>query len=93
MQPDALGIAVDFAREALVLAVLLALPLLGAGLVIGLAVSVLQAATQVQETSLGFLPKLLAVAATLFMILPWMLGALTDYATGLFRALGERWLF
>ncbi|MBI4563648.1 MAG: flagellar biosynthetic protein FliQ [Planctomycetes bacterium] len=77
-------VVVDVAREALWMAVKLSLPVLAVVLVIGTIVSVLQAATQVQESSLSFVPKLLAAAAALFALVPWMLSALAEYARNLF---------
>ncbi len=54
-------------------------PLLVTALVVGLAVSVLQAATQINEMTLSFIPKLLAMVAALVEAGPWMLATLTDY--------------
>jgi flagellar biosynthetic protein FliQ len=50
------------------------------GLAVGLIVSILQAATQVQESSLSFLPKMLAIVLTLALLMPWMLSVLVEYA-------------
>jgi flagellar biosynthetic protein FliQ len=73
-------VVADLAREALWIAVKIALPVLAVGLAVGLIISVLQAATQVQESSLSFLPKLLAIVLTLALLLPWMLSVLVEYA-------------
>jgi flagellar biosynthetic protein FliQ len=70
---------VTFGRQALELMLIVSAPLLLVALVVGLAVSVLQAVTQINEATLSFLPKLLAVAATLVIAGPWMLTMLTDY--------------
>jgi flagellar biosynthetic protein FliQ len=81
----------DLAREALWIAVKISLPVLAVGLAVGLILSILQAATQVQEGSLTFLPKLLAIALTLALLMPWMLAVLAEYARRLitgFPALG-----
>jgi flagellar biosynthesis protein FliQ len=72
--------AADVTREALWIAIKIALPVLTVGLAVGLVVSIFQAATQVQETSLSFLPKMLAIVATLALLLPWMLSVLVEYA-------------
>lgn len=74
----------DIGRDALWLAVLLAGPLLGAALAVGLFIGVIQAATQIQEMTLSFIPKLLALVVTLFVIGPWMLRILTTFAQRLF---------
>lgn len=84
--------AVDIGRTALMLAIKLSLPLLVVGLVVGLFVSILQAATQIQEQTLSFVPKILAVVATLFIMLPWFLNELIDYTEDLFLHMGEYFL-
>jgi flagellar biosynthetic protein FliQ len=92
MPPDDMHVAVDLGREALLLSLKLSLPLLVVGLLVGVLVSIVQAATQVQEQTLTFLPKILAVAATLFAVLPWLLGELSDYTTALIRDMGRIFL-
>jgi flagellar biosynthetic protein FliQ len=76
-------LAVDLGREALLLASKLALPALAAAVVVGLVIAILQAATQVHEQTISFVPRLLAVVATLFVLLPWMLGTLVEYTRAL----------
>ena len=63
---------------------LVAAPPLGAALVTGLVISILQAATQINEMTLSFIPKLVAVFASLAIAGPWMLSLLTDYIRRLF---------
>ena len=87
MDHDSVQVAIDLSRDALFLAAKLSLPLLAVGLLAGLLVSVLQAATQIQEATLSFVPKALAMAAALFAMLPWLLGQLTEYTVGVFRSL------
>jgi flagellar biosynthetic protein FliQ len=67
--------------------VLVAAPLLIVALLVGLLVSILQTVTQVQEQTLSFLPKLVAVGVTFIIALPWMLQLLVQYTTGLLRGL------
>ena len=74
----------DIGREALWLAVLLAGPLLGAALAVGLFIGVIQAATQIQEMTLSFIPKLLALVIVLFVVGPWMLRTLVTFSERLF---------
>ena len=74
----------DIGREALWLAVLLAGPMLGAALAVGLFIGVIQAATQIQEMTLSFIPKLGAVAAVIFLAGPWMLGLIVTFTQRLF---------
>jgi flagellar biosynthetic protein FliQ len=70
---------VTVGRQALELMLIVAAPLLLAALLVGLVVSFFQAITQLNEQTLSFLPKLIAVAATLVVIGPWMITTLVDY--------------
>ena len=70
---------VAMGRQALEMLLMMVGPLLLVALVIGTLVSILQAVTQVQETTLTFLPKLVAVALALVILGPWMLTMLVDY--------------
>ena len=72
-------VAVDMTRRALIITLELSLPVLVVGMVVGFLVSLLQAVTQIQEQTLSFIPKILAVAATIFLLLPWMVAVLVDY--------------
>ncbi len=74
-------------QEAMRIALMLAAPLLLAALVSGLIISLLQAATQVNEQTLSFIPKILAVAATAVIAGPWMLNLILDYMRNLFTNL------
>jgi flagellar biosynthesis protein FliQ len=78
---------VDLARNAVMLALLVAGPMLVVALGVGLIVSVIQAVTQIQEQTLSFVPKLIAVGATFLIALPWILQILIKYTTELFRSL------
>ena len=71
------------AQRALEITMLLAAPLLIAALTIGLLVGVFQAATQINEMTLSFIPKLLAMAAVLAITGPWMLRQLVEYTRNL----------
>jgi len=77
----------DVGREALWLAVLLAGPILGAALVVGLLIGIFQAATQIQEMTLSFIPKLLAVIVTLFVAGSWMLQVVVSFTERLYLAI------
>ncbi|AET90441.1 MULTISPECIES: flagellar biosynthesis protein FliQ [Caballeronia] len=72
------------AHQAMYVALLLAAPLLLVALVVGLVVSLFQAATQINESTLSFIPKLIAVAVTLVIAGPWMLSTLLDYMRSVF---------
>ncbi len=73
--------------EAMKVALALAAPLLLSALISGLVVSLLQAATQINEMTLSFIPKILAVVATIIIAGPWMLNLLLDYMRTLFSNL------
>jgi flagellar biosynthetic protein FliQ len=77
-----LQLAVELGRGALWVAVKVCLPILLAGLGVGAVVSVLQAATQIQDQTLTYVPKMLAVAATVFLLMPWLLAVLMEYTRG-----------
>ncbi|MCU5773270.1 flagellar biosynthesis protein FliQ [Erwiniaceae bacterium BAC15a-03b] len=74
-------------QEAMKVALALAAPLLLAALISGLLISLLQAATQVNEQTLSFIPKILAVASTVVIAGPWMLSLVLDYMRTLFSNL------
>jgi flagellar biosynthesis protein FliQ len=67
------------ARQALELVLMASAPALLAALLVGLIIGLVQAVTQINEATLSFLPKLIAVALTLLLAGPWMLALLTDY--------------
>jgi flagellar biosynthetic protein FliQ len=75
------------AQRALEITIMLAAPLLIAALVIGLLVGVFQAATQINEMTLSFIPKLIGMAATLVIAGPWMLKVIVGYTRELFEAI------
>ena len=80
-------LVVDLARNAILLSLMLAGPMLVVALGVGLIVSVVQAVTQIQEQTLSFVPKLVGVAAAFLVALPWILQLLIKYTTELFRSL------
>ncbi|MFK8047087.1 MAG: flagellar biosynthesis protein FliQ [Halioglobus sp.] len=77
----------DVSREALHLTMLLAGPLLLSALAVGLLIGVFQAATQIQEMTLSFIPKLIALVFALLFAGPWMLRILVEYTHRLFMAI------
>jgi flagellar biosynthetic protein FliQ len=81
------SLIVDLARNAIMLSLLVAGPMLVVALLVGLTVSVVQAVTQIQEQTLAFLPKLVGVSAVFLLALPWMIQILVKYTTELFRSL------
>lgn len=79
--------AVDVAREAMMLALAVGAPVLATALIVAVVIGVLQAATQVQEHTLTFVPKLLAVLLAGTITGPWMLTRLVEYARRMFGTL------
>ena len=77
------------AQQALLVMVLVSAPLLLAALVVGLLVSIFQAATQINEATLSFIPKLLAIFATLVIAGPWILATLVDYMQRLYGSIPQ----
>ena len=82
-------VVLQVGREALYLIVELAGPLLLAALAVGLLIGVLQAATQIQEQTLSFIPKLLALVVALILMGPWLLTSWVMYTEELFYRIPE----
>jgi len=78
---------VTMGQQALTVMLLLAAPMLLTSLVVGLIVSVLQAATQINEMTLSFIPKLLGTIAALIVAGPWMITFFVDYVRRLFESI------
>jgi len=78
---------VSLATQAMTLALEIAGPILLAGLIIGLLVSIFQAVTSIQEQSLSFIPKVVGVAVLIVVLGPWMLDQLVNYAQQLYNSI------
>jgi flagellar biosynthetic protein FliQ len=76
---------VDLAREALMIIMLVSLPLLGVALVVGLAIGVFQAATSINEMTLTFVPKLVAVGFAMAVFGGWMINTMVDFTRMIFQ--------
>ena len=76
---------VSLGVETFKIALLLALPGLLTGMFLGLAVSIFQATTQINEMTLSFIPKILGVVIVIVLTMPWMLNSMTDFATNIFN--------
>jgi flagellar biosynthetic protein FliQ len=79
----------EVGRQAIFVLLLVSAPLLLAALVTGLLVSIFQAATSINEQTLSFIPKLVAMFVTLIIAGPWMLEILTDYVRRLFESIPQ----
>ncbi len=73
------------ARDTLKTTALLSAPILGASLIVGLIVSVIQAVTQINEQTLTFIPKLIVIGIVILIAGPWMMDVLSHYTIGLFE--------
>ena len=78
---------IDLAKTTLLTALLICAPALLVGMLVGLAVSFFQTVTSLQEQTLTIVPKMLAVLATLVLLMPWILGTLREYTAALFTNL------
>ncbi len=76
--------AIGFGRQAIELCLMMALPMLGVGLAVGVLVSVIQAATQIQEMTLTFIPKVVSMFIALLLALPWLMERMTTFTRDLF---------
>lgn len=79
--------AITLGREAIFIAFLVAAPALVLGMLVGLAISIFQAVTMIQEPTLTFIPKILVVAFALMFFGPFMLALLTDFTARVFNSL------
>jgi flagellar biosynthetic protein FliQ len=80
-------LAIQIGRDALYMVILVSAPMLGLGLIVGVLVSIFQAATQIQEQTLAFIPKILAVFGAILVFGPWMISLLVDYTREIFVSL------
>jgi flagellar biosynthetic protein FliQ len=83
------GSVIEIGRQALEVTLVLAAPLLITALVVGLIISIFQAATQINEATLQFVPKLVAMFAVLILFGPWMLQYVIDYIQRLFGSIPQ----
>ena len=81
-------LVIQMAQEALRMVLLISAPMLGLGLLVGLAVSVFQATTSIQEQTLAFIPKIVAVFLGMILFGSWMLNNMTEFMTRLWTDFG-----
>jgi len=81
--------AIDVAQHAFITALQIGGPLLACSLAVGMLVSVFQAVTQINEQTLSFVPKILAISAALAVLGPWMATTLIGYMVGIFNSLPQ----
>jgi flagellar biosynthesis protein FliQ len=78
---------VSLSTQAMSLALKISIPLLGVGLIVGVLISIIQAVTSIQEQTLSFIPKVLAMAVVLVVGGPWMLNQLLSYTAELWQSI------
>ncbi len=81
---------IQLGQEALIVVMIVCAPMLGLGLTVGLMVSVFQATTSIQEQTLAFIPKIIAVFVAILIFGPWMLSIMVEFCTGIFTNLPAR---
>lgn len=79
--------AIQIGRDALGMVLLVSAPMLGLGLIVGILVSIFQATTQIQEQTLAFIPKIIAIFVAILVFGPWMLSMLVGYTREIFISL------
>lgn len=75
---------IGFARQSIELTLMISLPMLGIGLIVGLTVSIFQAATQIQEMTLTFIPKIISIFLALLISFPWIMDKLITYTRDIY---------
>ena len=80
-------VVIQLAQQSLIVVLLVAAPMLGLGLIVGLAVSIFQTTTSIQEQTLAFIPKIIAVFVAILIFGPWMLRIMVGYVTNIFTNL------
>ena len=81
---------IQLGQEALMVVIIVSAPMLGLGLSVGLLVSVFQATTSIQEQTLAFIPKIIAVFVAILIFGPWMLSIMTNFCSGIFTNIPGR---
>jgi len=76
--------AIQIGRDALLMVMMISAPMLGLALFVGIAVSIFQATTQIQEQTLAFVPKIIAVFVAVLLFGPWMLSLVVNYTREIF---------
>jgi len=80
---------IELAQSALRVTLLVAGPMLVAGMLVGLVISIVQAATQINEMTMTFVPKIVAVMVVLVLSLPWIIAQMTGFTIGIFNRLAS----
>ncbi|MDR5658253.1 flagellar biosynthesis protein FliQ [Serpentinicella sp. ANB-PHB4] len=81
------GLIIELGQQTLFTILIMSAPMLGIGLIVGLAVSIFQATTQIQEATLAFIPKIVAIFGSVVIFGPWLLATIVNFTTRLFTDL------
>lgn len=77
--------AIELGRNAVTTTLMIGTPIMLVAVVVGLIVSIMQAVTQLQDQTLSFVPKIVAMTIALLYLLPWIIGRMVDYTTSLYQ--------
>ncbi|MBI1190845.1 MAG: flagellar biosynthesis protein FliQ [Tepidisphaera sp.] len=77
--------SLELVREALIMALKISAPILGAGLIVGLVISLVQTVTSIQDQTLSFVPKIVVMILAAALLIPWVAQRLIEYSAELFR--------
>lgn len=80
------GTAVEISRAALIISLKIGAPVMLTAVAVGLLISILQAVTQLQDQTLSFVPKIIAMMLMLLFILPWSITQMIEYSTAIFQS-------
>jgi flagellar biosynthetic protein FliQ len=78
------SLALDLGRAALVTTLLMSAPILGAGVIVGLVISLIQAVTQIQDQTISIVPKIVAMVVVAVLLIPWLTQRMVEYSQALF---------
>lgn len=81
--------AVEITRQAIMVSLIVGTPVMLVAMVVGLVISLFQAVTQLQDQTLSFVPKILAMVATVLLLLPWLIGQVVDYTIELWQSIPQ----
>jgi flagellar biosynthetic protein FliQ len=82
--------AIDLGRQAMMMTLLISAPVLIAGMIVGLLIGLMQALTQIQEQTIAFVPKIVAMVAVLAITLPWIVQRVVEYSQTLIVEIPQR---
>lgn len=77
--------AIDLVRQTLMIAIKISAPILGIGVLIGLVISILQSATQIQDQTVSFVPKIVGMLLAAALLVPWIVQEFIEFASFMFR--------